>query len=33
MGKILEIMNVEKTFHAGTVNENKVLKGLSLTVA
>lgn len=30
MGKILELKNIEKTFHAGTVNENYVLKNLSL---
>lgn len=30
MGKILEIKNIEKTFNAGTVNENYVLKNLSL---
>ncbi len=30
MSKILEIKNIEKTFNAGTVNENYVLKNLSL---
>lgn len=32
MSKILEIKNIEKTFHAGTVNENYVLKNLSLNL-
>ena len=30
---MLEIKNIDKTFNAGTVNEKKALKGLSLTLA
>ena len=30
MSKVLELKNIEKTFYAGTVNENYVLKNLSL---
>ena len=30
MSKILEIRNIEKTFNAGTINANYVLKNLSL---
>ena len=30
MSKVLELKNIEKTFYAGTINENYVLKNLSL---
>ena len=30
MSKILQLNNIQKTFYAGTVNENYVLKNLSL---
>ncbi|MBQ9844951.1 MAG: ABC transporter ATP-binding protein [Oscillospiraceae bacterium] len=30
MSKVLELKNIEKTFYAGTVNENYVIKNLSL---
>ena len=29
---MLEIKNISKTFNAGTVNEKKALRGLSLTL-
>lgn len=32
MRKLLELSNLHKTFEAGTINENHVLRGLSLTV-
>lgn len=33
MSALLTIKNVQKTFHAGTVNENHVLKGVNLELA
>ena len=32
MATLLKIEDIHKTFEAGTVNENHVLKGLDLTV-
>ncbi len=32
MSTILSIQNIHKTFEAGTVNENHVLRGLNLDV-